>query len=298
MTTAGRGVDFIVFGVPRSGTSNLARAISQHHGLYCGLEFYPWDWKLSDRDPAVDFANDELLPPTANRATTREQLKSLGKRATSFGDKNPRFYATLPELAVELPECALFGIYRPGLGFCDSYNRRAAEAGKWHPGQTGLTAVLDLTEFLLALTAKEARGVNLLSYNALYYRNFTTMMDVYRLLAGPVPDDARRRFRSGFFRLFGDTAPAPVLTEDEAELAAAIDIAIVDRLLDRNGLTSVGSVQREVTSWLAAAIPTLARRYRDLSDAQVEWLAQRGHWYRRVASSFSGRSHQVFDLIA
>ena len=143
-----RALDFIVFGVPRSGTKALARAVSLHPHVYCALERFSYRHNHAEVVFPDSFTTTEdVWDPQDLSKIKRIRADIRAKRELRhIGNKQPRYYFDLERVNRELPGLKNLWIYRSPYGFIQSWDRQAADEGKarWHPGQVGLFGVLEL----------------------------------------------------------------------------------------------------------------------------------------------------------
>ena len=154
-----RPLDFIVYGIARSGTKGLVRALNLHPDVYCGMERFYFRTNHSDLTFPESFLDpSNLLDPADHRKleTVREELAAKGD-VRFAGNKLPRYFFALSRLNREVPRLKNIWIYRSPFGFLQSWNRREADSrkGQWPAGQIGLFGLLELLvciENSLALT--------------------------------------------------------------------------------------------------------------------------------------------------
>lgn len=143
-----RPLDFIIFGVARSGTKGLARAFNLHPHLFCSRERFYFRTDHSTLTFPESFLDPSTLPDGANLkklSTVREELAEK-QNVRIVGNKLPRYLFALDRLNREVPGLKNVWIYRSPSGFIPSWNRREAESwkGQWAAGQIGLFGVMEL----------------------------------------------------------------------------------------------------------------------------------------------------------
>src|SRR5215216_1215008 len=119
-----RGLDFIVFGVPRSGTKALARALSLHPHVYCAVERFSYRRDHSRLVFPDSFTRDDVRMGARGRAKVRRIRADLsGKKDVRYvGNKQPRYYFALERVNREVPRLKNVWIYREPSGFMQSWN--------------------------------------------------------------------------------------------------------------------------------------------------------------------------------
>lgn len=147
MTVISRPLDFIVFGVPRSGTKGLVRALNLHPHVYCAMERFHFRTDHS-RLTFPDSFLDKSLPYHGDPAKIERIRQELSAKADiqHAGNKLPRYYFALDRINREVPGLLNIWIYRSPYGFMPSWNRRekGKESGQWPAGQIGLFGLLEL----------------------------------------------------------------------------------------------------------------------------------------------------------
>lgn len=150
-----RKLDFIVFGMPRGGTSAVSRYISSVDQLYCGLEVFP-----------VGLQHDRIDVPQAflERQHARwspvavKDVMARGDQVERYGNKTPYYIYRLPAILRELDNCPAVGCVREIRPIAMSYSTRAANPrDTWDTGRRGLFAAGDavmLVHVLLNLPAE------------------------------------------------------------------------------------------------------------------------------------------------
>ena len=145
-------LDFIVFGMPRGGTSAVARYISSVDALYCGLEVFPTSLDHSTIDVPQGFLTrqherwgDAAVADVTVRADTIER----------YGNKTPFYFYRLAGILKELDNCPAIFCVRDLRSIAMSYSTRAANPkDTWDSGRRGLFAVGDaimMVHILLSL---------------------------------------------------------------------------------------------------------------------------------------------------
>lgn len=159
-------LDFIVFGMPRSGTSATARYLSAMTGVHCGQEVFPMSLdhgKLDIPRAFVERQHDKWNDSSAE--TVREQGDGIG----IWGNKTPTYFYRLDQIMAELPECPAIVCLRAPRAIALSYSTRAkAERDRWHVGRRGLYAAGDALMLAHVLAAfSQPERILVLPQNAL-----------------------------------------------------------------------------------------------------------------------------------
>lgn len=143
-----KSLDFIVFGVPRSGTKTLVRALNLHPHVYCAMERFHFradHSKITFPESFLDAGNIADPHDLGKIKRIRQDLAAKGE-IRHAGNKLPRYYFALDRINAELPALRNIWIYRSPYGFMQSWNRREIEStkGRWRAGQVGLFGLLEL----------------------------------------------------------------------------------------------------------------------------------------------------------
>ncbi len=143
-----RQLDFIVFGVPRSGTKALVRALNLHPHVFCAMERFHFSTdhsRLTFPDSFLDASNIRDRRDLGKIEDIAGELALKGE-VSHAGNKLPRYYFALDRINREIPALKNIWIYRSPYGFMQSWNRREldSERGQWPAGQVGLFGLLEL----------------------------------------------------------------------------------------------------------------------------------------------------------
>jgi hypothetical protein len=141
-------LDFIVFGVPRSGTKALVHALNLHPHVYCAEERFHF---RADHSRII-FPDTFLDASDGSDEEALKKIKHISNELarkgeiTHAGNKLPRYYFALHRINRELPALKNIWIYRSPYGFIQSWNRRELDRqkGQWPAGQVGLFGLIEL----------------------------------------------------------------------------------------------------------------------------------------------------------
>jgi hypothetical protein len=143
-----RSLDFIIFGVPRSGTKGLVRSLNLHPHVYCAMERFHFRTDHSRLTFPASFVDDSTIHDQSDVAKIRRIRKELAskKEVRYAGNKLPRYYFGLCRINHEVSGLKNIWIYRSPYGFMPSWNRRelGSSRGQWPAGQVGLFGLLEL----------------------------------------------------------------------------------------------------------------------------------------------------------
>lgn len=161
-----RKLDFVVFGLPRGGTTAVANYISAVPSLHCGVEVFPTylDHATLPIPEAFITAQHEMW-----NSSSAEEVRTRGHEISHFGNKTPTYFYRLPSLLEELDNCPAIACVRDLREVATSYSKRATDPGDpWAPGRSGLFAMGDALLLLHALhSAPKGSKVMILPQNVL-----------------------------------------------------------------------------------------------------------------------------------
>jgi hypothetical protein len=295
-----RPLDFIVFGVPRSGTKALVRALNLHPQVYCAMErfhFHTDHSQLSFPDSFVDASNiwdrqDLAKIESIRRALTKKQ------DVRYVGNKLPRYYLALQRINREIPHLKNIWIYRSPYGFMPSWNRRELDhhKGQWPAGQIGLIGLLEL---LVCIENSLALGKDVFVFpyaHGLTQSPEVTLQSIAFIGADPLLYDRstfekkqrlqaekqRTRGKEGLQRL----ALAPF----EEELLQALRISELDVILEQGRgflLSEVGAPLNEFLAHAAGVLPiAIDRAFKACDNHALPSFAR--EYLRRNQANFAG----------
>ncbi len=163
-----RVLDFIVFGVARTGTTALAKLLSATDEIHCGHEvFNVWDNHADLSIPDAFHRAAETPSPALGgrvRKTSLESSKTIWERKNSlriYGNKYPIYFLRLDEVLNEIKSRTAIMTYRDIRKVGESFNARAMNTDdRWPPGRTGVFAAGDFMLLVDQLTNIE--GANIL----------------------------------------------------------------------------------------------------------------------------------------
>ncbi|MCA0873433.1 sulfotransferase [Seohaeicola saemankumensis] len=144
-----RKLDFVVFGVPRGGTTAVANYISAARGFHCGVEVFPTYMDHSTLDvPDAFLTRQHAQWLDTSVQAVRDNLDTL----RVYGNKTPTYFYRLPSLLEELDNCPVIACVRDPREVASSYTKRATNPDDpWVRGRIGLFAMGDAILMLHAL---------------------------------------------------------------------------------------------------------------------------------------------------
>lgn len=162
-------LDFIVFGVGRSGTTSVSRYISATEQFHCGIERFHVGVDHSTLRVPFAFFSDEHLPRGhANFKFSERDLFEKNVRILRYGNKLPTYFYRLKGVLGEIgvPKGILCARAIRSVGL--SFNTRAASIKDgWPKGRTALFAAGDAMILIHALRSIEDEKILVMPYPAI-----------------------------------------------------------------------------------------------------------------------------------
>ena len=161
-----RKLDFIVFGMPRGGTTAVAHYLSAMQGVFCGNEVFPTfvdHAKLQTPEGFLQCDHSHWNPNAVGEVTRRRD------EIVHYGNKTPTYFYRLNSLLGELDNCPAIACVRDPGSVAMSYAMREADPDdQWPEGRVGLFAMGDAFLLLHALhnAPRDAR-IRIMPQNAL-----------------------------------------------------------------------------------------------------------------------------------
>lgn len=223
---AERPLDFFLFGVPRSGTSGLARAVNTHPRAFCGMEFFVAGQNLDDLTAPSCFLDPKPPADTPRNIAKRGYIEHKLKRGgiAKYGNKHPRHFLELPALREHNPDARFIAIYRDTQSVMRSWDRRARDPGDpWPDSLHAIVALID-TCLLVSSLAAERGDVLVISYEDFFFENpgiFGKMLDFLGLDGDSA--HARQKFDEKIFARPEIPRQKAVLSDDP--IARAVERA-------------------------------------------------------------------------
>lgn len=144
-----RKLDFIVFGLPRGGTTAVSNYISAAQGFHCGVEVFPTFLDHATLDIPQGFLTRQHK---LWNGSSVEEITAHGDQIQVYGNKTPTYFYRLPSLLEDLDNCPAIACVRDLRSVATSYSKRAADANDpWIEGRVGLFAMGDALLLLHAL---------------------------------------------------------------------------------------------------------------------------------------------------
>jgi hypothetical protein len=262
-----RPLDFIIFGVPRSGTKALVRGLNLHPHVYCAQERFHFG---TDHARLV-FPDSFLDASTARNSEDIGKIEAIaediaGKDVRHAGNKLPRYYFALDRINREVPYLKNIWIYRSPYSFIPSWNRREQDRdkGQWPVGQIGLFGFLEVL-CCIENCLKLDKDVFIFPYNPGLGRSPETILQTLDFLGADTTLYDQRAFqkeqrRQGKKRKRRGDGAAPVpLQEHEKDLLEGLRVGELDALMEQGRGLMLSEIARPLRDYLDAITPILPR---------------------------------------
>jgi hypothetical protein len=225
-------LDFVVFGIPRSGTHAFAQAFNLHPEIFCGIEFL----KLRHRVTNLPLPHVFIRPRKNEKRLHQRHRDLLNAKLQQgpvrfYANKMPAYYFRLRGLLDEKPALKMFYIYRSPTSFVHSWDSRAARPNdKWPSGRRGAFGVIELV-FCLKRLASLATPVSAVSYDAMFFDDPALMARMVEQVGA----DARRFDQQAFeTELFGQASRKTIRSGAYEELFKRFRFDAVDAYFAAN----------------------------------------------------------------
>lgn len=274
-------LDFIVFGVGRSGTTALASALNLHPEILCGIERFHYTVP-----PAQIVYPDSFHDPTFRAAATNVKATLDAIEAKSdirfAGNKNPRYFCRLADWQSFAPATRKIAIYRSPWHYLASWKARAERPGDpWHPSQQGAFGLYELFSMLRS-TINWAPDTLLVPYDAVYFDNPQTILDAVRHIGADPTRFPNDQFLQTIFGQSHRSRQRPKLDGDVTEMLEIAGIDTLDSILLQANAFVIGERKAEIAAWLERVPARLAEvaeaSIREREDEQMHALLER--WIR------------------
>lgn len=148
-----RTLEFLVYGLARSGTSAMASYLSAVPGVHCGMEVFPTFLDHATiRAPRDFLAHDD----PAWKAASVDEITARGDEIRVWGNKTPTYFYNLAGLYQQLGPVPSLLSLRPLEKVAASYAMRAGDPGDgWPAGRGALFACGDALVLIQALAQLE-----------------------------------------------------------------------------------------------------------------------------------------------
>ncbi len=246
------GLDFIVFGVGRSGTTAVANYLNAVETIHCGLELFPPFLDHSQLRVPDSFLNGPIVKnTTVNGKISFDALSATPNTITTIGNKTPDYYYRLGELLQEIDQPKAILCYRDIRKVAQSYSMRAAQENDgWPVGRTGIFACLDVALLLISLDSVSESNIFVIPHLALQTDWLKTMSGAAAFLTGhEKPVFVERDIAIiNSTKLRNQNTRKPDLTALEQEMLALIQPTGVNDFLVRDKTFMLSEVKQYIRS--------------------------------------------------
>lgn len=294
---------FIIFGVPRSGTSALAQAVNFEPSVFCAHER---NLALAQWTFHEDMVAAAMGPPDIRGKANQQSRNTLIAKlpVPHLGDKMPEYFLRLPEIRQMHPSTRMLYIHRPASEFTASWDRLAGrnDSVDWPAGRMGLFGIFDQL-IAQCVISDPAFDVVVVSHGALFLDHHYLIKSVASYLAGIETSPVlRSEFRKRFFQRLHRAEKSSIYSSLlDATGASRIDERVRSRrFFPASHLAQLFVRQSEIAAPVVAAAfePFCA----SLPPDKAESVRAFGRvWVRSRRASLTGSAQSLrpaFDLIA
>lgn len=245
-----RSLDFIVFGIGRSGTTALAKSLNMHPDILCGIERFHYAADPRSIQFPESFSDTTFKSNPKNLTRTLELMASKGPDVAIVGDKNPRYYCNIEAWQKFKPGLAKIAIYRSPYEYLASWKNRADNPKDvWHPELHGAFGIYELFGMLRDLLA-HGDDTLMVPYDAFYFGNDQLIFDILKFMGADTARFPFDEFRKKIFMRSSEPRTRPELSADVNEMLAVAKIDVIDEILLRDGVYRIGEVRSEIEAWM------------------------------------------------
>ncbi len=294
-------MDFAVFGVARSGTSALGRAINHDPGCFCGIEYFHAEWRLDYATlgmPESFFSPDHKATVPRNTQRTQDILRAKldAGEVVAYGNKHPHYFVMLEQLHRQLPNLRSICIHRRANDVADSFDRRAANPlDSWSEGRTGVFGILSWM-FALARLADTRIPIRMLDYKSLFFGDHELMSRVIRFVSGRPPSATTlERIAATEYRGGGIASVQNKATRYD-DFLNRIGAADLDAAVEKAAFAPVARLRevfQDFTDDHMDAVFTFVidALRKDGTDAELHFALQ---WVHEIAATFDDPASRTF----
>ena len=245
-----RSLDFIVFGIGRSGTTALAKSLNMHPDILCGIERFHYATDPGSISFPDAFSSPAFKSHPKNLTRTLELMASKGAAVAIVGDKNPRYYCNIEAWQKFKPGIAKIAIYRSPYEYLASWKNRADNPKDiWHPELHGAFGIYELFGMLRALLS-HGDDTLMVPYDAFYFDNDQLVFDILKFVGADTERFPYEEFRKKIFSRSSGPRSRPELADGVNEMLDVAKIDVIDKILLLNGVYRLGDVRSEIEAWM------------------------------------------------
>lgn len=252
-----RKLDFIVFGVPRSGTTAVTRYINCVPTIHCGIEGFGYrhDHAII-RAPEAFFDNPFFPNNEDSLKKSRKDIQRKEGKIEYYGNKLPKYFYRLQGVLDEIEHPRAILCYRDVEKAALSYTSRAHREGPWPRGHTGIYAVFDMMLQLHALSRVRNAEIIVVPHEALVKDWQATMTRAIEFILPGISFefDMARVEATEERKTVEANMPRADLSPTDREAIAAIDGPGISQVLSRDEAYPLAEVADRIPG-LVARLP-------------------------------------------
>jgi len=288
-----RPPDFIVFGVPRSGTKTLVRALNLHPHVYCAMERFHFrsdHSRITFPDSFLDESEIRDRHDLDKVRRIREELADKGE-VRHAGNKLPRYYFAIERINREVPALKNIWIYRSPFGFMQSWNRRELNRrrGRWRAGQVGLFGLLELL-CCINNCVRLNKAIFVFPYEEGLNRSTGPITQALDFLGAAAGLHDLATFETRFLSQRRDASHRLPLANYEEEILDALRVKELDAIMEQGRGVMVSELAKPLKDYLgsiADSLPGAVDRAFRVCDNQAASSFGREH-FKRNRAEFGG----------
>lgn len=256
MPQSNRPLDFIVFGVPRSGTTAAARYINCVGRVHCGIEGFGYRRDHRRIEGPKAFIDNPFHPfNERSQRFSREDIARKGDKIRVFGNKLPKYFYRLNGVLSEIGTPRAILCYRNAVKAAASYHSRAKrETDRWPEGHVGWFAAADTLLMLHALAGLDAKAeVMVLPHQALLHDSQSAIRKALAFVAPGIAPEFDPKALDAVQELKSKTTNQPRfdLTDWDRKVLSRIKPDRIDAVLDRPEPFMLSEVRDRLPALLA-----------------------------------------------
>lgn len=290
-----RSIDFLVLGVPRSGTSALVKALNLDPGVFCGMELLDASDKHANFNYPASFYRIGSLTDNQRKALTIQA--NAKPNPDLIGNKQPRYYLQLAKVRKEIPAAKIIWLYRSCADYAPSWTVRAANSNDqlWERGQSGVFGILELLVCIEALIKAEDE-ILIVPYRRLFFEEADAFERVFSFLGRTATPEMIGAFRADLFANPAVRAKKRILRDIESELVQQVDADYLDGLICSGGCQSFAELRQDLADYLDRVQAQTIRKFfqlqQHLSVVEKDYFTR---WLRLPGiSRFVGRRNILY----
>lgn len=260
-------LNFIVFGVARSGTTALTSTFNLHPEIFCGVECFHPALDHSELSIPDDFTNFNVVGE--RKAEKNKELMGNKNKSVIYGNKFPRYYLHLDNVVNKTSGAIPIGIHRESLGFLPSWNDRAEVGTGWHKGRGGVAGIIEQFVFLSSILESRS-DCKIFSYNELFFDNLEMIEKLYASVKVSATNDVIEKYKASTFQNDAVMNKVRVYKDIEKYAIELLEVNEIDTLFRKNSGEWFSSYSSDIREVFHKSITSFYKILPDLLDGAGE----------------------------